>query len=78
MTLIRSGDADYASIYGKWQDEGYTGWVIYAGVQYQKMMDIAGVIAFESFTTTALLDSRSLTGSTPSTYNKLDDGGHDV
>lgn len=78
MTLIRSGDADYASIYGKWQDEGYKGWVSYAGVQYQQRMDVAGVIAFDSFTTVALLDSRSLTGSTPSTYNKLDDGGHNV
>lgn len=78
MTLVRSGDSDYGAIYDKWQNEGYTGWVSYAGVQYQQKVDVAGVIAFDSFTTVALLDSRSLTGSKAATYNKLDDGGPDV
>lgn len=78
MTLIRSGDTDYDAIYDKWLEEGETGWVNYAGVQYQQRMDIAGVVAFESFTTVALLDSRSITDSKATTYNKLDDGGHDV
>jgi hypothetical protein len=78
MALVRSGDANYDAIYGKWQGEDYAGWVTYAGVQYRKMVDVAGVIAFEPFTTTALLDSRSLSDSKPATYSKLDDGGHNV
>ena len=78
MTLIRSGDADYDAIHDKWLGERETGWVTYAGVQYHQRVDVAGVVAFDSFTTTALLDSRSLTDSKAASYNKLDDGGHDV
>ncbi len=78
MALIRSGDTDYDEIYDKWLNEGETGWVNYAGVQYQQKVDVSGVIAFEPFTTVVLLDSRSLIGSRAASYGKLDDGGHNV
>jgi hypothetical protein len=75
MALVRNGDTDYGAIYNKWFDEGARGWVTYSGVQYKLAVDVAGVIAFDSYTTTDLLDSRSIIGSAPTTYSKLDDGG---
>jgi hypothetical protein len=78
MALVRLGDTDYNAIYKKWFNEGEAGWVNYAGLVYAQRVDFAGVVAFDSFNTISLLDSRSLSDSKAATYSKLDDGGHDV
>jgi hypothetical protein len=75
MVLVRDGDAYYDAIYDKWFAEGERGWVNYGGAMYKQMWDVAGVVSFDSYTTTDLLDSRSLTDSKSATYTKLDDGG---
>jgi hypothetical protein len=75
MALITSvsDPSLWATLNAKWQSEGSTpGWVVYENVHYKISFDTSGGVQFSSQTTLDYVDSRSLIGSKPATYKKIE------
>ena len=53
--------------------EGDDGWIVHDGVHYRASAENDGTLAFIAYPTEELYDSRSMAGSKPASYNKLDD-----
>lgn len=74
MAIItsESDPALHAVLSTKWNSQGKPGWIINSKTTYRVVGTVSGEVAFSEQANKDLFDSRSVTGSRPATYTKLD------